>query len=37
VHSHFIDPLTPEQVAQLAGIGEAIVAALERAGSTRRD
>jgi DNA-binding MarR family transcriptional regulator len=37
VHSHFIDPLTPEQVAQLAGIGEAIVAALERAGSTRRE
>jgi DNA-binding MarR family transcriptional regulator len=34
VHKHFIDPLTDEQVAQLASIGEALIARLERPGSS---
>ena len=29
VHRHVVDPLTPEQIKQLAEIGEAIVAGLE--------
>ncbi|MDT4939788.1 MAG: hypothetical protein QOG80_3459 [Pseudonocardiales bacterium] len=29
VHTHFVDPLTPEQITQLAQIGAALIAGLE--------
>ena len=35
VRTHVIDPLTPEQIDQLAAIGEALIAGLEKDGPPR--
>lgn len=37
VHTHFVDPLTPEQLGHLADIGAAIIAGLETQAPARQD